>query len=48
MIEMQIVVAMVAQRYEIDLVPGHPVEREMLFTLRPQGSVRATLSRRRS
>ena len=45
-IEMQIVVAMVAQRYEIDLVPGYPVEREMLFTLRPSGSVRATLTRR--
>jgi hypothetical protein len=43
MIEMKIVVAMVAQRYEVALVPGHPVEREMLFTLRPNVPVRARL-----
>lgn len=43
LIEMQIVVAMVTQKYFVDLVPGHPVGREMLFTLRPDGPVRATL-----
>lgn len=42
-IEMKVVVAMVAQKYDVDLVPGHPVEREMLFTLRPDAPVRATL-----
>jgi cytochrome P450 len=45
-LEMQIVVAMVAQRYEVNLVPGRPVEREMLFTLRPKTGVWVSLRRR--
>ena len=39
-IEMQTVVALVAQRYEIDRVPGYPVEREM-SELRESASPRA-------
>jgi cytochrome P450 len=45
-IEMQIVTTMVARRYELELVPGHPVEREMLFTLRPDKPIWVTLKRR--
>jgi cytochrome P450 len=42
MMEMQLVIAMVAQRFRLDLVPGHPTECDPVVTLRPRGGVRVT------
>lgn len=36
MMEAQLVLATVAQRYSLRLVPGHPVEPQMVFTTRPR------------
>lgn len=36
MMEAQLVLATVAQRYQLRLVPNHPVEPKMVFTLRPR------------
>ena len=41
--EMQLVVATVAQRYRLHLVPGHPVERYAMFSLRPRHGILMTL-----
>jgi cytochrome P450 len=41
--EMQLVIAMVAQKYRLHLVPGHPVEEEAMFTLRPRHGIQMTL-----
>ncbi len=46
MLEAKLVLAMVAQRYRVDLVPGHVVEPEPLVTLRPRYGVMVTLRRR--
>ncbi|HSM56533.1 MAG TPA: cytochrome P450 [Candidatus Sulfomarinibacteraceae bacterium] len=35
-VEAALVLAMIAQRYRLQLVPGHPVEPEPLITLRPR------------
>ncbi|MDZ8033597.1 cytochrome P450 [Nostoc sp. DedSLP04] len=43
MTEMQLIVAMVAQKYRLHLVPGHPVEEEPMFTLRPRHGILMTL-----
>ena len=43
MTEMQLVIAMVAQQYRLNLVPGHPVEEEPMFTLRPRYGIDMTL-----
>jgi cytochrome P450 len=43
MTEAQLVVATVAQRYRLRLVPGHPVELHPLITLRPRHGMRMTL-----
>ncbi len=43
MTETQLVVATVAQRYRLRLVPGHPVELHPLITLRPRHGMRMTL-----
>ena len=43
MMEAQIIVAMVAQRYALELVPGHPIVPDPLVTLRPRHGVRMTL-----
>ncbi len=43
MTEMQLVVAMVAQRYRLQLVSGHPVEKEARFTLRARHGILMTL-----
>lgn len=45
-IEMQLVLAMVAQHYQLRLVPDHPVEPEPLTTLRPRYGIRMTLQPR--
>jgi cytochrome P450 len=36
MMEATLILALVAQRYRLQLVPGHPVEMEPLITLRPR------------
>jgi cytochrome P450 len=46
MIEAQLVLATVIQRYEMDLVPDHPVVPDPTFTLRPKHGVRIVLRRR--
>ncbi|MBD2726588.1 cytochrome P450 [Nostoc sp. FACHB-892] len=43
MTEMQLVVAMIAQKYRLHSVPGHPVEEEPMFTLRPRHGILMTL-----
>jgi cytochrome P450 len=43
MMEMQIVLAMVAARYRLDVVPGRPVEIEPSVTLRPRSGIWMTL-----
>ena len=45
--EARIVLAAVAQRYELRPVPGHPVEVHPILTLRPRHGVRVTLHPRR-
>ncbi len=35
-LEGSLLLAMIAQRYELDLAPGHPVEREVAVTMRPK------------
>lgn len=46
--EMQLVIAMVAQQYRLNLVPGHPVEEEPMFTLRPRYGIDMILEARSS
>ena len=41
--EAQLVVATIAQRYRLRLVPGHPVELHPLITRRPRHGIRMTL-----
>ncbi len=43
LIEARLVLATVAQRYRVELVPGHPVEPESMITLRPRYGVQVTL-----
>ena len=45
--EAKLILAAIAQRYRLFLVPGHPVEPEPSFTLKPRYGVRMTLERRR-
>lgn len=46
MTEAVLIVAAIAQRYRIELVPGQEIRPEPLITLRPAPSVRAIVSRR--
>jgi cytochrome P450 len=46
MLEAHLIVATIAQRYRLRLVPGHPVEPERLFVLRPRGGLRMTIHSR--
>jgi cytochrome P450 len=46
MLEMVMVLAMMAQAYELRLVPGHPVEPEARITLRPRHGLLMTLRHR--
>jgi cytochrome P450 len=46
MLEMLVVLAMMAQTYELCLVPGHPVEPAALITLRPRHGLLMTLRHR--
>jgi cytochrome P450 len=47
MTEAQLILATVAQRYRLSLVPGHPIEPQPLITLRPRHGVLMHLHRRR-
>jgi cytochrome P450 len=43
LMEMQLILATVAQRYRLRLVPGHQVEPEALLSLRPRYGLPMTL-----
>src|SRR5262249_55076312 len=45
MMEAQLVLAAAAQRYRVKVVPGHKVEPDPTFTLRPRNGIRVTLER---
>jgi cytochrome P450 len=45
LMEMQLILATVAQRYTLRLVPGHPVEPEAFLSLRPRYGLPMTLYR---
>jgi cytochrome P450 len=47
MLEMLVILSMMAQAYELRLVPGHPVEPAALITLRPRHGLLMTLRHRR-
>jgi cytochrome P450 len=44
MTEAQLILATVAQRFDLALVPGHPIELEPLITLRPKHGLKMTLN----
>jgi cytochrome P450 len=46
MMEAQLIVAAIAQRYRIELLPGQGIRPEPLITLRPAPGIRAVLKRR--
>jgi cytochrome P450 len=46
LLQMQLVTAMVAQRFRVETVPGHPVEYGRMVALRPAHGIRATLQPR--
>jgi cytochrome P450 len=43
MMEMPLILATIAQRFHLDLVPGHPVVTEPVITLRPKHGILTTL-----
>jgi cytochrome P450 len=47
MMEAKLLVATIARRFDLDLVPGHPVIPKPLVTLRPQHGIRMRLVERR-
>ena len=47
MMEAQLILATIAQRYQLRMVPGHQVEPQMLVTLRPKYGLKMTISRRK-
>lgn len=47
MMEAQIALAVMAQRYRLKLVPDHPVEPDPKFTLRPRYGVKVILEKRK-
>ena len=44
--QIQLVIALVAQAYRLELVPGHPVEPAAMVSLLPRHGIRMTLSQR--
>lgn len=44
--ELPLLVAMIARRYQFDLVPGHPVLLSPSLTLRPRKGIKVTLKKR--
>ena len=45
LMEMQLILATIARRYKLRLVPGHPIEPEAFLSLRPRYSLPMTLHR---
>jgi len=43
MMEAQLILSTVAQRYQLRLIPGHPVEAQMVVTLRPRSGLPMTI-----
>jgi cytochrome P450 len=48
MIELKMIVAQIAQRYRLEVVPGHPIELEAGTTMYPLHGMQMTLERRRA
>jgi cytochrome P450 len=46
MLEAQLIVAAIAQRYRVELVPDQNIQPEPLITLRPTPGIRAKLRKR--
>jgi len=46
MMEITLILATIAQRFRLRVLPGHPVEPQGLVTLRPRYGIKATLERR--
>ena len=46
LMEGQLLLAMTAQRYEVRMLSGQKVEREVAITMRPRGGLKVTLQRR--
>ena len=46
LLEAVLILAMVARRYRVDLVPGHPVEPQAVITTRPRHGLLVTVSPR--
>src|SRR5215472_6251141 len=46
MLEAMLLLAMIQQRFHLDLVPGHPVEPVPSVTLRPKNGIRVNVQRR--
>ena len=46
MMEAQLILATIAQSYQLRMVPGHPVEPQLLVTLRPKYGLKMTLHER--
>jgi cytochrome P450 len=46
MMEAQLILATIAQSYHLRMVPGHPVEPQLLVTLRPKYGLRMTIHER--
>ncbi len=46
MMEAQLILATIAQRYQLRMVPDHPVEPQLLVTLRPKYGLQMTLHER--
>ena len=44
LMEQTLALAMAAQRYRVRVVEDHPIRPDPVFTLRPSGGIRATLS----
>jgi cytochrome P450 len=44
MIEAQLILAAVSQRFRLKMIPGHPVVPQPLITLRPQYGLKMTLA----
>ncbi len=46
MMEAQIILAAIAQQYQLRMIPGHPVVPQALIALRPKYGLRMTIQRR--
>jgi cytochrome P450 len=44
-LQLQLAVAMIIRKYDLQAVPGHPIERGALISLRPLHGIRMTVSR---